>query len=513
VDKAGAFHGSQGSHCRGHVPLCARADDLGFNEVGFRNASRGLQTPHLDALAAQGVILDRYYTTPLCTPSRSSFMTGLYTHGLGTQSNVIYWDTPWAVPPHHRFLPELLKRHAGYGATALFGKWHLGMHRQAAFPTSRGFDVFQGFLQGGGSHGTHVSACVGPPPDPLSDATYVCPGPAPGQGKDYRGYDWFENTQPQFAANGTSSTHLIRDLAVQFIHAHSKDASPFFLALSFQNVHEPIACSPAAYALFQHLPVAEPAKLLYGYLWDLDAAVGAVVRALEDTGLFGLPTMVVFASDNGAPPVWGAGGRNWPLAGFKSQTWEGGVRVPAFVVAPGRVPPGSRTTEYVHVTDWVPTLMSAANAAPPRGLDGHDAWPLLQGLHGASGRREFVVNINPLTGGQFGAPRAAFVHGHLKVLCWAYSVRGIAGANGTGCHLWPPPFLFNITADPGETRNLAPSCPDLVQHVLSRMDALATPCVEPMQWAAPYQGPRYPCAACPLHPAGTGPFHPWTWWL
>lgn len=438
-------------------------------------------------------------------------MTGLYTHRLGTQSNVIYWDTPWAVPEHHRFLPELLKTHAGYGATAMFGKWHLGMYREAALPTSRGFDVFEGFMQGGGSHGTHVSACVGPPPNPLSDATYVCPGPI--LGKDYRGYDWFQNTQPLFAANGTTTTHLIRDLAVQFIHAHSKDASPFFLALPFQNVHEPIACSQAAYALFQDLSIPESAKLLYGYLWDLDAAVGAVVHALRDTGLYGPATMIVFASDNGAPPELGAGGRNWPLSGFKSQTWEGGVRVPAFVVAPGRVPPGSRTADYVHVTDWVPTLMSAAGAQAPRGLDGHNAWPLLQGVVDAPTRQEFVVNLNPLSGGQFGAPRAAVVHGHLKLLCMAFTVKGIDGANSTGCQLWPPPFLFNITADPSETHNLAPACPDLVHHLLTRMIALATPCVEPMQWTAPYQGPLYPCAACPLHPSGTGPFHPWTSWL
>ena len=97
------------------------ADDLGYNEVNFNNASRGIRTPHLDALASGGVILDSYYVQPICSPTRSALMTGRYPALLGTQANVIFWDTPWAVPRNHTFLPELLQE-AGY-ETALFGKW------------------------------------------------------------------------------------------------------------------------------------------------------------------------------------------------------------------------------------------------------------------------------------------------------------------------------------------------------------------------------------------------------
>jgi len=97
------------------------ADDLGYNEVNFNNASRGIRTPHLDALAADGVVLDTYYVQPICSPTRSALMTGRYPALLGTQANVIFWDTPWAVPLNHTFLPELLQD-VGY-ETALFGKW------------------------------------------------------------------------------------------------------------------------------------------------------------------------------------------------------------------------------------------------------------------------------------------------------------------------------------------------------------------------------------------------------
>ena len=97
------------------------ADDLGYNEVHFNNASRGIRTPHLDGLASGGVVLDSYYVQPICSPTRSALMTGRYPALLGTQANVIFWDTPWAVPLNHTFLPELLQD-AGF-ETALFGKW------------------------------------------------------------------------------------------------------------------------------------------------------------------------------------------------------------------------------------------------------------------------------------------------------------------------------------------------------------------------------------------------------
>ena len=133
------------------------ADDLGYNEVNFMNATRGIETPFLDALAADGVVLTQYYVAPICSPTRSSLMTGKYTARLGTQSNVIYWDTPWSVPLEHAFVSERL-RAAGYD-TALFGKWHLGMHADAFTPLSRGFKTHVGYYQGCESAFTHVAAC------------------------------------------------------------------------------------------------------------------------------------------------------------------------------------------------------------------------------------------------------------------------------------------------------------------------------------------------------------------
>jgi hypothetical protein len=93
------------------------ADDLGYNELNFMNETRGLQTPHLDALAHSGVTLKNYYVGPICSPTRSALMTGRYMMRLGTQANVIYWDTPWGVSLDETFIGEHFKA-AGYN-TAL----------------------------------------------------------------------------------------------------------------------------------------------------------------------------------------------------------------------------------------------------------------------------------------------------------------------------------------------------------------------------------------------------------
>ena len=497
------------------------ADDLGFNEMGFMNATRGLQTPNLDALAAESMVLERYYTNPLCSPSRSALMTGIYNHRIGTQANVIYWDTPWSPALKFQFLPQYFKT-AGY-STAMFGKWHLGMHKKEFYPASRGFDHHAGYMQGCGSHSTHTASCCNVPvvrPPPFNDTTYICGQVA---GKDYRGYDWFVGTPlattPDVSANLTTSSNLIAAHAEDFLAQQSATSPPFFMYLPFQNIHAPYDCQPSSLQRFASLSVPDATKIIFGYIYELDLAVGRVLAALRRTGITPVDTVIVFASDNGAPLETDVVDRNFPLASGKSHTYEGGTRVPAFIHAPSRMPPG-RSKRKVHVTDWLPTLLTVAGVKPaslPKDLDGLDVWSSL--LTDTVVRNELIVNLNPIcNGGQFGMPKAAFILGDMKILCFCYSIAGIAGGNTTGCvgdpqypRRWPQ--LFNITEDPGETNDLAKQLPQTVAELSARLAVLAVMSVEPMQWVKPYQGADYECADCPLAPVLSSPTDPWVAWL
>lgn len=498
------------------------ADDLGYNEFGYQNGTRGLQTPNIDHLAAGGVKLTSYYTNPLCSPTRSALMTGKYNHRLGTQANVIFWDTPWSVPLEHTFLPARLKQLPGFGNTSMYGKSHLGMHDTRFWPNNRGFDDHSGYMQGCGGYASHVANCCAANPSNASDFQhYICPSEG---SPDYRGFDWFHNLSPQTQYNGTSSSEVIAGLAEGAIAKYAAaSTAPFFLYLPFQNIHAPYDAAFDSVQRFQALPISPQQKQMFGYIWELDVAVGRVTAALEKAGVLE-DSVIVLVSDNGAPEADGVEDRNYPLYGFKASTWEGGARVPGLVYAPGRLTPGGTVDSMVHVTDWYPTLTTLAGGdVSGEDLDGVDAWPVLSGVPvsggGTTARNEIVYNINPLcTGGQFGTPKAALRVGDWKLLCFCYSITGIDGETTTGCKgdpKAPPgewPKLFNVTGDMGETSNVAGANPGVVAQLEGRLAEIAGRSVEPMQWVPPYQGSSYYCADCPLRNK-TGPFVPWDAWI
>ena len=190
---------------------------------------------------------------------------------------------------------------------------------------------------------------------------------------------------------------------------------------------------------------------MFGYISEMDDCIGDVIGALKASKKWD-NTLVIFSSDNGAPNAKNVRNRNFPLRGFKTQIFEGGVKVPA-IVSGGVVPErarGSESMKLYHVTDWLPTILNVAQqstAGASTDGDGHNIFPSIVDDQVQSPRKELVYNLNPLCeAGQAGAPKAGIrmdINGTAwKLLSYCYTVKGIASENSTGPRSPPHGFFF-----------------------------------------------------------------------
>ncbi|XP_075556615.1 arylsulfatase B-like [Dermacentor variabilis] len=338
----------------------------GWNDVGF-HGSRQIPTPNIDALAAMGVILQRHYTTPVCTPSRSAFFTSIYAARADLGYDVLTEASKVAVPLTFEFLPQWLKRQ-GY-STHMVGKWHLGYKSLEYTPTWRGFDSFFGYYNGQEFYYNHT----------LGDVEGHC------------GLDLWRNvghtTQAVTDLNGTYSTDAFTDEAKRIIADHDAE-KPLFLFLSYQAVHAAcLDCNaeapPEIVDQYSYI-TAYNRSVFAGALHVMDRSVGEVLAALQSRGMLA-DSVVVFASDNGGAPLSSQlvsnTGNNFPLRGAKGDVWEGGVRTPAafwYGRRSGRLPrPPSQ--HVIHIVDWAPTLYAAAggDVSDLGDVDGKNQWEAL----------------------------------------------------------------------------------------------------------------------------------------
>jgi arylsulfatase A-like enzyme len=339
----------------GHKPpiLFILADDLGWGDLSCYGRP-DYKTPVLDNLAARGVrLLQAYANSSTCSPTRVALITGRYQ----TRLPVGLYDplpggAPAGLPPQHPTLPSLL-RAAGY-RTALVGKWHLGFP-PAFGPLKSGYDEFFGFMGGSMTYFTHKSGpFVGVPSIP---ALYE------GETRVEReGY----------------STDLFAARAVEVIRR--TDPKPLFLSLHFNAPHWPWEGpqdqeKAASIREMAHYEGGSP-RAFRAMVESMDAAIGRILKALEESG-HGGDTIIVFTSDNGGERY----SYHWPFRGEKGYLWEGGIRVPAIVVWPGILPTGKVTNQLAMSMDWLPTLLSAVGAKPDPAYpsDGVDLMPVLRG--------------------------------------------------------------------------------------------------------------------------------------
>ena len=475
-------------------------DDLGWHDVPWHNP--GLKTPTLAALAAEGVVLDRFYAYRFCSPSRSSLLSGRYPMHVN-QYNMAGDALGGGVHVNMTMIAKKLKG-AGY-ATHQLGKWHAGQSSADLVPAARGFDTSLGYLNGAEDHWTQAR-------------------PACGVGSFV---DLYATDGPAFGKNGTYGAQIYHDAALDIIANH--DASvPLFVYFAFQINHAPMQV-PDAYA--RVYPCDDPktcgVRSTYQAMTAMaDDVVRNATAALKAKGMWD-DTLIVLTSDNGGPSGTDAdSSNNFPLRGGKYSDLEGGVRA-AGLVAGGFLPDAARgrtldgATAYVHICDWYATFArlagvdasddaSDADGRPLPAVDSLDVWDFLSGAAAASPRTEIV-----LTAGrhQPGGSGGGFIGGRYKVVFNAQSPaiwNGPEYPNGTK----PAPIstdcgasgcLFDVVGDPSEYVDLAATLPDVLANLTARWRAAAA-----TAYQTPYVGGAMNCSAPRVKAMLAGGF--WTPW-
>lgn len=422
------------------------ADDLGIGDVRALNLARGkIPTPHLDRLAAQGrTFTDAHSGSSVCTPTRYGLLTGRYAWRTRLQRGVLDGgDDPPLVAATTPTVGGFLGAH-GY-TTALIGKWHLGFSSESPTPDAKPAPRGKQMGWGGLPVGTRI------PDGPLT-----------------RGFSYFWGCSNARTMSGLIENdrviesldpqHMLPRLgrrAVDYVGEHAaaaREGRPFFLYLALTSPHTPI------------LPSAEwKGRSGLGdyadFVMQTDAVVGDVLGALEKHGL-DRDTLLLFTADNGCSPQAGVAALekqgHFPSAahrGYKSDIWEGGHRVPFLARWPGRIAPGSTSTQLVCLVDLFATCADLLGQPVPDGA-APDSVSLLPALLGTDTvpLREAVVHHS--IEGAFAIRQANWK------LCLCPDSGGWSKGRGA-----ESVQLYDLNSDPGETRNLAATHPSEVARL------------------------------------------------
>ena len=485
-----------GSHVLAAKPnvIIILADDLGYGDVQCYNPERGkIPTPHMDALAAQGMrFTDAHTSSGVCSPTRYALLTGRYHWRTRLQTGIVPYLGAPLIAPERVTIADFLKSQ-GY-RTAMVGKWHLGWdwgvapneralfapgkngapevtdaHRAAwrrvygaqigGGPLACGFDEYFGVDVPNWPPFTFIEGDRIPAlPDSFLPASQLTKALASLAGPALSGWK-LEAVLPALA-----------DRACAVIEAAAKKSAPFFFYLPLTAPHTPIALAEGWRGRSGLNDYAD-------FVMQTDAVVGRVLAALEKSGA-AENTLVLFTSDNGCAPYIGAKELeakghfpSGPWRGYKADAWEGGHRVPFIVRWPGNVAPGLRCDALVQQTDILATLADILKTKlpPQSGEDSVSLLPLLRG--GNAAVREFAISH-----ASSGLP--ALRRGSWKIIF------GSGGGGFAAVKVPGPGQLYDLATDPAETKNLWAEKSDLVAELTAAMERLvnAHPNDVPVRW-------------------------------
>ena len=425
------------------------ADDLGWSDTTLFGTTRFYRTPNLERLAARGMTFTHAYSSsPLCSPTRASVLTGLSPARTGITSPTCHLPvvklqataSPSGPPNQKATLPRSVSRLStdyytlaemfkdnGY-ATGHFGKWHLGAEPYS--PLEHGFDVDVPHHPGPGPAGSYV---------------------APWKFKDF---------DPDPDVPDQHLEDRMAKEAVAFLEQHRRE--PFFLNYWMFSVHAPFDAKRALIDQYrEHVDPDDPQRspTYAAMIESMDDAVGTLLDTLDRLGI-AENTIIIFASDNGGNMYNEVDGTtatsNAPLRGGKATMYEGGVRGPAIVVYPDKVQAGSRSDEVIQSCDYYPTLLEllAIKPQPEQSFDGISIVPALEGKRLD---RDGIFTYFPHQ------PRIPeWLPPAVSVHAGDWKLIRIFHGGEEGKHRYK---LYNLAEDLGEQRDLASALPDRVKKL------------------------------------------------
>lgn len=443
-----AGHSALGAATEKPNVILIMTDDQGWGDVGF-NGSAAVKTPHLDEMAASGIVFERFYvSSPICSPTRASVLTGRHAWRTGVLSAHTAGMRVGELTLAEMFQEKDYR-------TGIFGKWHLGWVKPDeqlsrggySPPWHHGFDV------------SFVTTSAVPTWNPrMTPEGWNSWGHV--EGRPWKGgYPYVENGVEVTDNLEGDDSRIIMDRVIPFIDKN-KDRR-FFAAVWFHTPHEPVVAGPKYRKMYGDKP--EEAQHYYGAITAMDEQVGRLRAHLRSLGIE-KKTLLLFCSDNG--PSSGVTKRGiasaGPFRGHKHTMYEGGLLVPACAEWPGRIEPGQRTSTRCSVVDYVPTLTKLINykfrGSRERPLDGIDIFPLMQGKRVEREAALFFGNRRL----HEGTDDKALIFGDWKLIHNAGEQNEI--------------LLFNLGTDPHETENLAASESELVKRLLSQMSEVEESC-------------------------------------
>ena len=425
------------------------ADDQGYGDLSCFG-SKTIRTPNIDRIAKEGRKFTSFMVaSPVCTPSRSALLTGCYPKRVGMHQHVLFPSSTKGLNPKEHTIADHLKGQ-GY-ATACFGKWHLGHHKEV-LPTSNGFDTYFGIPY---SNDMNHPDNKGKPKGGWAGMDILWNDPESTLTK------WktplFEDEKiVELPVDQRTVTRRYTQKSIDFIKAN-KD-KPFFVYLPHSMPHIPLYVP-------DDVRDPDPKNAYINTIEHIDSEVGRLLKTLDDLKLVD-NTYVIYTTDNGP---WlqfrHHGGSAGPLREGKGTTFEGGQRVPCVMRGPG-IPAGTVCDELTGTIDVLPTIAALTGKPLPatNKIDGLDTSGLWKGTVKESPREEF---LHYTSRGAIEGIRS----GNWKLL--VKKPRVPRRQSGTKTNNKPPQlYLFDLAKDVGEKNNLIQAKPEVVKKLQARMEAL-----------------------------------------